>query len=270
LAYKGALDAAFVRSQSSPGDATLAAVKQHQEALPKTHNIRKQVREIEEDVYQALLDKVLDDGFVTEDEARTIAQAERVLQLTSDAKLRAKKEIFSAAYVEAIQDRRITQDELDTLRNLIVGLGVPKEEVEHELGIVREIIRSQSLKLPFAPIPADQVAPGKQKSEDAFFQCSAEVLSRRKCKRSSTGYEYTVKRRGTLVVTNKRVFIVGDGTTSIRYSDIADLDVDIDEGMIEVSKTTSGRPMFLKVGAPIYTARVIDVLIEAQRSEVPA
>jgi hypothetical protein len=72
-----------------------------------------------------------------------------------------------------------------------------------------------------------------------------------------------------MVVTNKRVLVVGEGTTSIRYADIADLDVDIDDRMIEISKATSARPTFLKVDAPIYTGRVIDLLMEAQQAEAP-
>jgi len=137
------------------------------------------------------------------------------------------------------------------------------------LEVVREIIKAQSLSLPLRPIPRDQLALRTQKSEQAFLQCSAQVLSQRKSKTSPTGHEYTVRRDGTMVVTNKRVLVVGEGTTSIRYADIADLDVDIDDGMIEISRATSARPTFLKVDAPIYTGRVIDLLMEAHEAEAP-
>jgi hypothetical protein len=67
-----------------------------------------------------------------------------------------------------------------------------------------------------------------------------------------------------MILTNKRVFVVGDGTTNIRFSDIGDVDVDIDEGVIEISKVGSGRPIVLKTDAPIYAGRAIDLLVNAE------
>lgn len=266
-AYKKALDATFVTAQSPPNNVALSALKQQQQRLPNNEVVRKQVEQIEADVYQAVLDKVLDDGYITKEEAAIISVAEQTLRLSPARRLQAKKDIFSAAYVEAIQDREITRDELNTLKNLMTGLGIPRQEVQSELDIVKEIIKAQALSLPFEPIPSDELLVQKQKSEDAFYQCPAQVLSKRKSKNSLTGYEYTVKRDGTMVVTNKRVFVAGEGTTSIRYSEIADLDVDIDEGIIEISKANSSRPVVLKTAAPIYTSRIIDLLMRGQADE---
>jgi len=78
---------------------------------------------------------------------------------------------------EAIQDREITQEELDKLSNLMVGLAIPQNEVQRQFDIVREIIDTQALRLPFEPIPPGELAAPKQKGEDAFYQCSALVLS---------------------------------------------------------------------------------------------
>lgn len=264
-AYKKALDSAFVTSQSPPSFAVLSALKQQQQSLPKSDVVKRKIEEIETDVYQAVLDKILEDGFITKDEAAVIAAAEQTLRLSPMARLQAKKEIFSAAYIEAIEDREITEDELSKLSNLVAGLAIPPAEVQRELDIVQEIIDTQALRLPFAPIPTDQLVVPIQKSETAFYQCPAQVLSKRKSKDSPSGYEYTVRREGTMVLTNKRVFVVGNGTTSIRFSDIHDLDVDIDEGVIEISKVASGRPLILKTEAPIYVGRAIDLLMSAQR-----
>jgi len=266
-AYKKTLDVTFVTLQSPPSDTALAAVKQQQQGLPRSEAVKKEVERIEADVYQAVLDKVLDDGFITKEEAATISAAEQTLRLSPAVRVQAKKDIFSAAYVEAIQDREITKDELDTLSNLIEGLGIPQKEVQHELNIVQEIIDTQELRLPLEQISTDELAVRTQKSEKAYYQCPAKVLSRRKSKTSATGYEYTVKRVGTMVVTDKRLFIVGEGTTNIRYADIADLDVDIDDRVIEISKSTSSRPVFIKTDAPIYTGRVIDLLVESYATE---
>jgi len=263
-AYKQSLDAAFVTAQSPPFASVLTNLKQEQQQLPKTKGYKQSVEEIEADVYQSLLDKVLDDGFVTKEESATIAAAEQILRISPTSRLRTKKEIFSAAYIGAIQDREITREELSKLNNLMEGLNIPQKEVQRELDIIQEIMDTQALGLPFEPIAREDLAAPIQKSEDAYYQCSAQVLSKRKAKDSPTGYEYSVRRDGQLILTNKRVFVVGHGTTNIRFSNISDVDVDIDEGLIEILKVGSGRPIILKTDAPIYTGRAIDILVDAE------
>ncbi len=268
--YKRSLDSAFVEAQCLPSPTTLASLKQQQHGLPKTEATKKAIEKIETDVYQAVLDKILDDGYINKEEAATIAAAEQTLRLSTETLLRTKKDIFSAAYVEAIQDREIKQEELNKLINLMAGLAIPQSEVQRELDIVREIIDTQALRLPFKPIPPGQLIAPTQKSEKVFYQCSAQVLSKRKSKNTPTGFEYSVRREGTMILTNKRVFVMGDGTTNIYFTDVGDVDVDIDEGLIEISKVGSSRPIVLKTKSPIYIGRAIDLLVKAEAGVVAA
>ena len=262
-AYKNTLDVTLVGSRSRPSAAAIGAIRQQRQGLPKNKIVENEISRIEADVYQAVLDKVLDDGVVTKEEAEIIKGAEESLGLSSATRLQTKKEIFSAAYVEAIQDREITTREVDTLRNLIVGLGIPRDEVQDELIIVQEILDTQALRLPFKPIPPSKLTVRTQKSEEAYYQCSAKVFSKKKSKTLPSGYEYTLRRDGTMVLTDKRIMIVGEGTTRIEYSEVADLAVDIDDGMIVVTKSTSSRAVYIKTDAPIYAGRAINLLVEA-------
>lgn len=273
--YKEILDSTFVTAQSQPAAAALASVKRQQESLPKNAASKGAVEKIEADVYQAVLDTVLDDGFITKEEAATIAAAEGVLGISPAVRLRIKIEIFSAALVEAIEDSKITQDELDKILNLMDGLSIPQSEVQRELDIVKDIIDAQALCLPFKNIPPDQLVAPIQKSEDAFFQCSAQIFTKKKSKKSPSGYEYTLKRDGTMILTNKRLFVVGKGktgagTTKVRFTDIGDLDFDLDEGVIELSKVGSGRPIILKTDTPIFMGRAIELLMTAKTEGNPA
>ncbi|MFT4587928.1 MAG: hypothetical protein ACI9VS_000707 [Candidatus Binatia bacterium] len=263
-AYKQLIDSIFVTASEPPSTENLSDIKWQQEQLPAHHGCRKAIADIETDVYHALLDKILDDDFIADAEAATIVAAEKVFRISPAARLRTKKEIFAAAYVEAIQDREITDDELSKLGNLMAGLAIPEKEVQREIDIVREIVDTQALRLPFDPIPIEQLAAPTRKNEDAFYQCPAQVLSRRKSKDSPTGYEYSIRRDGMMILTDKRVFVVGGGTTNVRFSEICDVDVDIDEGVVEISKIGSGRPIVLKTAAPIYTGRAIDLLVQTQ------
>ncbi len=262
--YKTLLDSCFVTSESPPSSVVLVDIKQKRSALPKDPSTSERIGCIEKDVYQAVLDKVLDNNYISDEEAALIKAAESVLGISPADRLRIKKDIFSAAYAEAIANREITDDELNTLNNLIKGLGIPESEVQQELRIVNEIRETQGLRLPFGALPPNELDIPIQKSEEAYYQCPAKVLSKRKSKESPTGFEYTVRREGTLILTNKRVFVSGDGTTNIRFSDVGDVDVDIDEGVIEISKVGSGRPIILKADFPIYTGRAIDLLVNAE------
>lgn len=262
--YKQALDAAFVAAAAPPGKAVLADLGKRQANVPKTSEAMEKIRQIEADVYQAVLDKILDDGFVTKDEATTVAAVEQTLGISPELRLRTRKDIFAAAYAEVIQDREITPDELGRLTNLVNELDIPQAEIQRELDIVREILDTQALCLPFSPIPTEKLAAPIQQSENAFYQCSAQVLSKRKAQQSPSGYEYSVRREGVLILTDKRLFVSGEGTTTVRLSDIEDVDVDMDEGVIEIAKIRSSRPVILKTAAPIYTGRAIDLLVQAE------
>lgn len=262
--YKQALDSAFVTTTHCPSAEDLGKLGHQQQLLPADERSKKVIQKIESDIYQAVLDKVLDDGVIGREEAATIAAAEQTVRLNPSVRLQAKKDIFAASYIEAIEDQGITKEELQKLDNLIVGLAIPREEVRRELGIVQEILSAQALRLPLKPLPLESLSAPIQKSESAFHQCPAQVLSKRKSNDASSGYEYTVRREGTMILTNKRVFVVGDGTTNIRFSDIGDVDVDIDEGVVEITKVASERPLILKTEAAIYVGRAIDLLVNAE------
>jgi hypothetical protein len=264
--YKNALDAAFVTSNSPPDNNVLVNLKQLQKKLPEIETFKKTIESIEVNVYQALIDKILDDGLITQDETTSIGAADDTLRIDDGIKTQLKNEIFSSAYLEIIEDREISQEEFDRLNNIVEGLKIPKVIIEKELNLVHEFIDTQNLSLPFEPLAKDQISLKIQKSEEAYYQCSAQVLSKRKSNETPTGYEYSLRREGTLILTNKRIHVsdADGGTTNIRYSDIGDVDIDIDELVVEITKTSSTRPIVLKTKAPIYTGRAINLLINTQ------
>ena len=257
--YKGLLDAAFVAANSPPEESALGPLEVAQRALPKGKSYKQRIEKIEADVYQAVLDKVLDDGAVSGTEAAVITAAEKTLRLSSEMRARTKKEVFAAAYLAAIEDRRITDIELEDLNSVVAGLRIPPAEIAHELATVREIVEAQKLSLPLTPVPADELSVRIPRTEIPYFQGHGTVLSRRKSKQSSSGYEYVPARDGTLVLTDKRIMVIGEGTTNIRYADVADIEVHLDEGLLEITKSTSSQPVFLKLERPVYAAKIIDL-----------
>jgi hypothetical protein len=69
-----------------------------------------------------------------------------------------------------------------------------------------------------------------------------------------------VKREGNLIKTDKRILLVKDGTTSINISDILDIDVDIDNKVLHVSKGTTVTPTIIQTEEVLYCGKIIDIL----------
>lgn len=263
--YRNLLMRTFVHAAVLPSESTLAAVRTLREDMPRHHPVTRDIEEIEADVHQAVLSKILDNGSVSNDDANLLGALEAVLRLDSSKCLEAKKEIFSAAYLEAIADHQITDWEMRRLHNLCSGLGIPETAVQDEMRVVEDIARAQQLDMPLETLPRNALLIKIQNSENAYHQAQAQILTRRASRTRDAGHDYTVKRDGVMVLTQKRLLVVDKGTTSIPYDDIADVEYDIDLGLITISKSTSSRPVFLGTESPIWTARAIDLLADAAR-----
>jgi hypothetical protein len=104
--------------------------------------------EIEKNIYVAVLDKVLDDKLITEEEKKLISDLETIVSVSDKFKKQTKIEIINSFYLEAIDDRVITNSEINSLNNIIDGLGIDKSEIAKEMSVVRQIVRMQQLSLP--------------------------------------------------------------------------------------------------------------------------
>jgi hypothetical protein len=65
-------------------------------------------------------------------------------------------------------------------------------------------------------------------------------------------------REGRVYITSKRILVVGDGTTSIPFDKILDVEVDVDDRRIAITKDGRQTPYYLTAVDPIYTGAVIE------------
>jgi hypothetical protein len=260
IKYKTALDNSFILGKLIPDSLNIDSIKKIKENIPKSDASQKNILIIEKNIYQAVIDKVLDDKYITDSESAIIKLLESILSLTQEEIANTKKEIFMASYIEAVQDKIITEQELTTLNNLIDGLGISKETIKDQLDVVHEMRRAQLLTLPLSILSSVKSPLKTQKNEKIFYESPAQVLTRKKSKMTSNGYEYTVRRAGFLVVTDRRILVTGDGITAISLPDVKDLDVDIDDAVIQISKYSSGRSVYIRNSEPIYAGKIIELL----------
>jgi len=261
--YKTKLDNIFILNKEPlTNEKTVESNKLKKKIKSSTQNDK--VKKIEEDVYNALLDKIIEDDEITPTEKEYIQKLESIIDVSENVKDIIKKEIFKSYYFNAIQDREITQKEIDTLKNISSGLSIGSESIKDELDTVEEIIRMQKLSSPLEPIPSVPIK--LQRSETPYYLRTGKVLSKRKAnKKSGKEYEYSIKREGTLIITNKRIMVIKEGTTSVKMSDIVDVDVDIDEKIVILSKATSSVPTIIQVDEPLYCGKIIDLLVNNEQ-----
>jgi len=255
--YKHTLDKIFVLESSEFDRQLLSSMK----AKLEKFKCRNEINAIEKNIYSLMLEKILEDKNISEKEKNLIVNLESTISMDEQYKNETKIEIFNSYYLEAIEDREITKSELATLKNITEGLGINKSDVENEMKTVKEIIKMQQLTYPLPEI--DNISVTIQPSEKPFFSAKAKVLSRKKAARnSSADYEYSVKRDGILVVTDKRVIVVKEGTTTVKMADILDVEVDIDNKFILLSKSASSTPTIIQTENALLCGKVIDLVRE--------
>ena len=252
--YKKILDEIFVLETLEFNEEKLKGIKNK-----LVHDCKAESEEIEQNIYNAVLDKIIDDDEITPKERETIKKLESIISISDSNKTETKLEIFKSYYLNAIEDRLITNSEIDTLNNIVEGLGINDSDIKKEMQTVKEIIKMQTLEPPLPPL--ETVPATIQKSEKAFYSSMGKVLSRKKApKNSSSEYEYSIRKEGNLIVTNKRVLVINDGTTAIKVADILDIDVDIDRRFIIISKGSSATPTIIQTEEALYCGKVIDII----------
>jgi len=253
--YKKKLDEVFVLETNEFGKDNLMKIKRKL----INNNCKAEAENIEKNIYNAVLDKIIDDNEITPTEKEAIQNLESIVSISDSYKNETKLEIFKSYYLNAIEDRLITNSEIDTLNNIVEGLGIDQSGIKKEMQTVQEIIRMQGLRYPLPPLPTVPITI--QKSEIAFYSSIGKILSRKKAPRnSSSEYEYSIRRKGNLVVTNKRVLVVKEGTTSINIADILDIDVDIDNNFILISKGKSATPTIIQTEEALFCGKIIDII----------
>ena len=256
--YKSLLDGFFLLSGSN---SQLPALVVTRKKIAENTKLLAQAVQVEKQVYEALLDKILEDGAITPHEKEQLQKFESVaMSLDDDFKTEEKKKLFHLSYLDAIADRGLTPEEVEKLKNLSHGLGLKETDIPDELKTIDEILKMQQLSLPLHPVTDPPVK--LPTAETAFYSNSGQVLSRKKAKGEDSVYEYSVRRDGRLVITDKRILVVGEGTTTVKMGHVLDVDADLDHGMIVISKADSSVPTLIKCEEPLYCARMIDLLTE--------
>jgi hypothetical protein len=258
--YRAALEESLVSAEGRPCDGTMRNLSLLRERVSRAGKWRDRLARTEGDVYQALLDRVLADGVITGGERRRLRALEELASMPAEVVLAVKLEVFEAAYVDAVADRRITEEEYERLHNLASGLEIPSGTVQREMHVVEDIRRAQELRPPLPELDPAVSPLHVTRNETLHHVGAGQVYTRRRDESEPDGWRYTLKRDGDLVLTSRRLRVEDSGTTTIRLEDIEDLEVDLDRGHIFVSKAGSGRPTILSCDRPVTLAGMLELV----------
>lgn len=258
--YRTALEEGLVSGGGRVSEELMADLARLRERVPGSGKWRQRLARTEGDVYQALLDRVLDDGVITGGERRRLRALEELALMPAEVVLAVKLEVFEAAYVDAVADRHITEEEYERLHNLAAGLEIPSETVQREMEVVKDIRRAQGLEPPLPELDPEVSPLHVTRNETLHHVGTGQVYTRRREESEPDGWHYTLKRDGDLVLTSRRLRVEDSGTTTLKLEEIEDLEVDLDRGYIFVSKSHSGRPTILSCQSPVELARMLELL----------
>jgi len=258
--YGAALEEGLVSGGEGVSEELMANLARLRERVPRSGKWRQRLARTEGDVYQALLDRVLADGVITGGERRRLRALEELATMPAEVVLGVKMEVFEAAYVDAVADRRITEEEYERLHNLASGLEIPSDTVRREMEVVEDIRRAQELKPPLPELDPEDSPLHVTRNETLHHVGEGQVYTRRRDESEPDGWHYSLKRDGDLVLTSRRLRVEDSGTTTLRLDGIEDLEVDLDRGYIFVYKASSGRPTILSCQGPVELARMLELL----------
>jgi hypothetical protein len=199
--------------------------------------------------YLELVLTLVEDRRVLDEELQLLRKVEEIFQLPWEFVQEARADAFRDAYLEAIADKELTEDEEQALVHIRDAFKIPESALESELNVVRQLREVRVIRQ--GKLPVFDPSKPLQKSEVCHYEAPARILKEKNLRSfQSEGQKYKVRgliidKEGTLFVTSKRLLIVHQGTTTIPLDRIIDLEVDYDQSLLTITKDGVRAPVLL-------------------------
>ncbi|HUT55035.1 MAG TPA: DUF4236 domain-containing protein, partial [bacterium] len=234
--------------------------------LMRRYELPPKFREwVHEMVYERALAAVFADNVLTGPEREALQRFEKEFQLSPERAREIRAGWFKAQYLAAVADRELTADEEALLQAIRQGLAIPDDEIAGEaqtiarLKKVREI-RTEKLEPVPPPVPL-------RDDELCYFHGPARLLSKKivnSFQRQGVRYNETglvTTKQGTMIITSRRLLIVGDGASSIPLDKILDLEADLDLNLVSITKDGRKTPIYISTPESMVAAAILHRMI---------
>lgn len=221
-----------------------------------------------EAVYQGALARVFSDNLVSRDELSLLARIEHLPGLRPDRLADIKSDWFRAAYMEAVADHELSVEEEKKLDAIRESLGVSSAAISEEATTIERLKKSREAGA--GALVAIEYDFPLAKDEVCYFQAPGRLLvkkvlaghQRQYVMHKQTGL--VAKKEGTLLITSSRLLLVGDGSLSIPFGKILDLEVDMDMNLITITRSDRKNPVYLSTPESLSAGALLDRLVRAQ------
>ncbi len=224
-----------------------------------------------ERLYEGALSSVVSDFEVSPGELDALLRLEDTLAIGPSRASDLKVSWFKAGYMAAIADGKLSVEEEKTLQTALERLGVPFTEVKAEAETIERLKKVRQL-LEGEPTPVS-ASVALDKGEVCYFEAPGRMLVKRIIARfQSEGVQYKnlgllTRKEGALLITDKRLMLVGQGTTAIELDKIVDLEVDHELNLITVSKKDRKTPLYFSTPDGLAAGAVLQRLVDGLSKE---
>lgn len=218
------------------------------------------------EAYRGAISEVVADGHLTGAERGRVDLVKRGLGLPQDVVARAAIEGFLGGHAVLVGDGRLTAEEDAALTSLRDALAVPEAAVRAQLAQAGELRKARDVATgDLAAVEADI----KLRDGEACYYW-APVSERKKRARAyvENGVRHTETafedvRSGNLYITNQRLLMVAEGTTTIKPEKVMDCAVDSDERLLVLTVDGRKTPWYFALYEPFVAAAYVDRVVAA-------
>ncbi len=225
---------------------------------------REEVNRICRVAYLSVVISLVEDRHVSAVELKTLEQLEQLFDIPQEFVREARREAYREVYLEIVSDNELTQKEEVELEHVRSALRIDESEIQDELKFVGLLRRIRDIR--HGELEIHETNQRLQKSEVCYFEAPARLLKVRNLRsfqESGQRYKvrgYVIDKEGTMIVTNKRLLIIHEGTTSIPLAKIIDLEVDVDDCVLMITKDGSSTPVIVTTREALVAGAVVSAV----------
>lgn len=221
--------------------------------------------------YRDYLDRMVFDVKISEREEGELKKVEAILNLDKDLAFKLKLWVFNKAYLKIIEDKSLSKEEETEIFRIKNILGLSDSDISVELETLNILRQARRIQEGFLdPIDVDIQLT---KDELCYHKTTGRIVKDKTLySYQSEGVRHNVKglvaeREGDLYLTSKRIFVVGEGVSTIKLEKIFNIESDIDKNLISLD--IESRKNSLRITTPdtlIFSAK-LNKLINTSRTD---
>ncbi len=214
--------------------------------------------------YLNVLERIVTDGRVSDEEKALLHQIRQLCNLTDAFSGESHLNVFRKVYLDCVADHELTEEEEEALRHIREALEIAERAVLPELGFVEHLKEIRSiLSGALEPIKPTVSLP---EGEVCYHQGDARLLKIKTVRSfQSAGQRYKVRapvveKEGVLLITDKRLLLIHDGTTSIPLKKLLHVQLDYDRNLLALTKDGSSSALYITTPDAYRASAILSVL----------